>query len=233
MNTAFKKKPDSIAGYIEAAPEEFRQKLHEMYICLRKAAPAATEGITRKMPAFSYGWVLFTFAARKNYIGFYTFPWVIRKFQKELAPWKRSAQAVQFPPDQPLPLSLLRKMAGFSLREAQKYQVPRDSKAHKQLALKAANEARQVLALFEKENPGDQRPREAIRAIQDWAEGKRQLGLAEVRRLSLASHASARQAKTEAARFAARAAGHAVATWHVPRHAQGAEEYSFKAKNTT
>ena len=52
---------------------------------------------------------------------------------------------------------------------------------------------------------------------------------AEVRKLSLNSHAAARAAKTDAARFAARAAGQAVATWHVPTHAMGAPIYARKA----
>jgi hypothetical protein len=52
----------------------------------------------------------------------------------------------------------------------------------------------------------------------------------ETRRLSLDAHAAARAASTEAARFAARAAGHAVATWHVPAHALGAPLYADKAR---
>jgi len=51
-----------------------------------------------------------------------------------------------------------------------------------------------------------------------------------VRKLSLSAHAAARAAKTEAAGFAARAAGHAVATWHVPTHALGAPLYAEKAR---
>jgi hypothetical protein len=50
------------------------------------------------------------------------------------------------------------------------------------------------------------------------------------RRLSLDAHAAARAAKSESARFAARAAGHAVATWHVPTHALGAPLYAGKAR---
>ena len=87
----------------------------------------------------------------------------------------------------------------------------------------------QVLPFFEKEHPNDDRPRQAIEAIVAWARGKRELGMAAVRKLSLDSHAAAREANTDAARFAARAAGHAVATWHVPTHAIGVPEYARKA----
>ena len=105
----------------------------------------------------------------------------------------------------------------------------RDSYYHKLFGLKAAKDAERVLSIFEKECPNDNRPRLAINAIRAWAEDKRELGMNEVRKLSLDAHAAARQAKTAAARFAARAAGHAVATWHVPTHALGAPMYAQKA----
>lgn len=54
--------------------------------------------------------------------------------------------------------------------------------------------------------------------------------MAGVRRDSLAAHAAARQADEDsAARFAARAAGQAVATAHVASHAVGAAWYGVKA----
>lgn len=105
----------------------------------------------------------------------------------------------------------------------------RDSYYHKLFGLKAARDAERVLPIFEKEHPKDKRPRLAIEAIRDWAQGKRKLGMKEVRKLSLDSHAAAREAKSDAARFAARAAGQAVATWHIPTHALGAPAYAAKA----
>lgn len=107
--------------------------------------------------------------------------------------------------------------------------VVRNSRAHRLLALKVSNQAKRVLPIFEKENPKDKRPREAIEALRAWAQRKRELGMIEVRRLSLGSHAAARKAKTDAARFAARAAGQAIATWHVPNHAAAVPVYILKA----
>jgi hypothetical protein len=107
--------------------------------------------------------------------------------------------------------------------------MERNSSYHRRFALLAAKEAERVLPFFEKERPKDKRPRRAIEAIMAWAQGKRKLGMAQVRKLSLDSHAAAREAKSDAARFAARAAGQAVATWHVPTHAMGAPMYAGKA----
>jgi len=54
--------------------------------------------------------------------------------------------------------------------------------------------------------------------------------MADIRGASLAAHAAAREAKeNNAACFAARAAGQAVATAHVPQHAFGGAYYALKA----
>ncbi len=112
---------------------------------------------------------------------------------------------------------------------------PKDSKEwrgtyyHKLYGLKAAKEAERVLKFFEKERPNDRRPRDAIEAIKAWAEDRRTLGMKEVRKLSLDAHAAARDAKSDAAKFAAHAAGQAVGTWHVPTHALGAFGYAGRA----
>ena len=105
----------------------------------------------------------------------------------------------------------------------------RDSYYHRLFGLKSANEAGRVLKYFEQERPQDRRPREAIEAIREWAEGKRTLGMKEVRRLSLAAHAAARDVQSDAAKFAAHAAGQAVGSWHAPAHALGAFGYAGRA----
>ena len=107
--------------------------------------------------------------------------------------------------------------------------IERDSRYHRLFALKSVEFAKRVLPFFEKERPDDDRPRQAIEAIKAWALGRRELGMVEVRKLSLASHAAARASKSDAARFAARAAGHAVAVWHVPTHAMAVPWYACKA----
>ena len=106
----------------------------------------------------------------------------------------------------------------------------RDSHYHRLFGLKAAHEAQRVLSLFEHDRPQDRRPRLAIAAIRAWAQGRRQLSLTEVRKLSLGAQAAARTTRSPAAGYAARAAGHAVATWHVPTHALAAFGYAGRAR---
>lgn len=97
------------------------------------------------------------------------------------------------------------------------------------MAVWAADCAERVLPLFETAYPEDNRPRNAIEACRAWVRTG-VFRMAEIRGASLAAHAAARDAKeNDAACFAARAAGQAVATAHVPQHAYGAAYYALKA----
>lgn len=73
----------------------------------------------------------------------------------------------------------------------------------------AAECAMDALAIFEKYQPEDRRPRSAIEAAQVFADGASRRKLQ--RTASLAAHAAARETPNEAAQEAARAAGHAAA----------------------
>jgi hypothetical protein len=97
------------------------------------------------------------------------------------------------------------------------------------LATWAADCAERVLPLFEKAYPNDDRPRQAIEECRTWVHTG-VFRMAAIRGASLAAHAAARDAKkNEPACFAARAAGQAVATAHVPQHAYGGAYYALKA----
>jgi hypothetical protein len=68
--------------------------------------------------------------------------------------------------------------------------------------------AEEVLPVFEEASPGDPRPRAAIDAAREFVSGARRTTLQRV--TSLNAHRAAREAPTEAARLAARAAGDAA-----------------------
>jgi hypothetical protein len=97
------------------------------------------------------------------------------------------------------------------------------------MAAWAADCSQRVLPFFEKAYPLDERPRKAVEACRKWVlTGV--FKMADIRGSSLAAHAAARVAKeNNAACYAARAAGHGVATAHVPQHAFGAAYYALKA----
>jgi uncharacterized protein YdhG (YjbR/CyaY superfamily) len=116
--TAKKARPQDITEYISAAPKAAQKKLREMRACIRKAAPGAEEGLKWGMPAFSYRRILVTFAAHKHHIGFYPTPSAVSAFAKDLSKFATARGSIQFPLDKPLPLTLIRKIAAFRVRES-------------------------------------------------------------------------------------------------------------------
>jgi uncharacterized protein YdhG (YjbR/CyaY superfamily) len=113
-----KSKPKTMNEYIQTAPKDAQEKLHEMRTCIREAAPGAIEGLKWGMPAFSYQRILVTFAAFKHHIGFYPTPSAVKAFAKNLSRFKTSAGSIQFPLEKPLPLGLILKITAFSVRES-------------------------------------------------------------------------------------------------------------------
>ncbi len=113
-----KERPQSITEYINDAPKEARKKLREMRACIRKAAPGAKEGLKWGMPAFSYHRILVTFAAFEHHIGFYPTPPAVNAFAKQLSKFVTASSSIQFPLNKPLPLSLIRKITEFRVRES-------------------------------------------------------------------------------------------------------------------
>jgi uncharacterized protein YdhG (YjbR/CyaY superfamily) len=111
-------KPATIAGYIKSAPAEAQEKLGEMLACIRAAAPGAKESLKWGMPAFSYKRILVTFAVFKHHIGFYPTPSAVKAFAKSLKKFKTAEGSIQFPLDKPLPLSLIRKITMFRVKES-------------------------------------------------------------------------------------------------------------------
>ena len=99
---------------------------------------------------------------------------------------------------------------------------------HRVLGIWAADSAKRVLPIFEKEYPEDDHPRKAIKTLRRWIKDG-VFKMKDIRKASLDSHASARISKDDAAKSAARAAGQAVATAHVRTHAIGAAIYAATA----
>ena len=113
-----KTRSKTIDEYIQAAPREAQEKLREMRACIRAAAPEATESLKWGMPAFSYRRILVTFAAFKNHIGFYPTSSAVTAFAKDLSKFSTARGTIQFPLAKPLPLSLVRKITAFRVKES-------------------------------------------------------------------------------------------------------------------
>lgn len=97
---------------------------------------------------------------------------------------------------------------------------------HHLLALWAADCAEHVLHLFEQVNSDDKRPRQAIELTRAWVKGE--ITMKQAHKAAFASNAAAK-GMPDAARFAALAAGQAVAVAHVAAHELGAAAYAIRA----
>ncbi len=110
-------KPESIDDYIATFPADVQVILQKMRQTIHKVAPEAAEVISYGMPGFKLNGMLAWFAAAKRHIGFYPKPSGIEAFKKELAPYKTSRGAIQFPLDKPIPYDLIEKIVKYRVKE--------------------------------------------------------------------------------------------------------------------
>jgi uncharacterized protein YdhG (YjbR/CyaY superfamily) len=109
--------PKDFDEYADRFPKDVQQLLRKMRETIRKAAPKATETVSYGMPAFRLGGILVWFAAHARHIGFYPGASAIVAFKKELSAYKSAKGSVQFPVDDPLPLSLVARIVKYRVDE--------------------------------------------------------------------------------------------------------------------
>lgn len=113
-------KASSVAEYFSWQAETIQEKLQSIRQTIAAVVPDAKEVISYHMPAFKTSEVLVYYAAMKKHIGFYPHSEAIVVFKKELAPYKTSRGAIQFPLDQPIPLELIKQITLYRLNEVKK-----------------------------------------------------------------------------------------------------------------
>jgi uncharacterized protein YdhG (YjbR/CyaY superfamily) len=112
------KAPSTIDDYLAGVPEPSRQALERLRAAIRSAAPkGTTETISYRIPAFRYKGLLAWFAAFSDHCSFFPRASVIRKFRKELKSFTISKGTIQFTPEKPLPVALIRKLIRARVRE--------------------------------------------------------------------------------------------------------------------
>jgi uncharacterized protein YdhG (YjbR/CyaY superfamily) len=113
MNPTFQ----TIDEYILSCPEEVRPNLQQVRETIRRAAPEAVEAISYAMPTFKLHGNLVHFAICKNHLGFYPAPSGLLAFPDEIAQYKSSKGAVQFPLDREIPFDLITRIVQFRRME--------------------------------------------------------------------------------------------------------------------
>jgi uncharacterized protein YdhG (YjbR/CyaY superfamily) len=111
-------KAETIDQYIAGFPRDVQEILQQIRKTIQKATPDAVEAISYAMPTFKLNGNLIHFAAYKNHIGLYPAPQGIEAFKKELSAYKGAKGSVQFPLDQPMPLTLITKIVKFRVAQS-------------------------------------------------------------------------------------------------------------------
>lgn len=112
-----KKTYGSIDAYIADCPAEYRPVLQALREAILAEAPAAGQKISWGMPTFTLGGNLIHFALHKHHVGVYPGAECMAAFEKELAGYKTSKGAVQFPLAQALPYALVRRMVAYNVAQ--------------------------------------------------------------------------------------------------------------------
>jgi len=110
-------KMKTVEEYLANVPLRAGRILKEVRKTIKLAAPGAEEIISYSMPAFKQNGILVWYGAHKEHIGLYPKAKAIEVFKKELAKYKCSKGAIQFPIDKPIPHGLITKIVKFRVRE--------------------------------------------------------------------------------------------------------------------
>ena len=108
----------TIDDYIKCFPKDIQKILEIVRQTIKKAAPEAEEAISYQMPTFKLNGNLVHFAAFKNHIGFYPTPSGTKTFKKEISVYRSGKGSIQFPIDKPMPLSLIKKIVKYRVKES-------------------------------------------------------------------------------------------------------------------
>jgi len=112
------KKPKSVDEYISYFQKKDQKLLEQVRTIIQETAPKAEEVISYGMPGYKLNGMLVWFAGFNNHIGFYPRgSSAIIAFKKELAGYKTSKGAIQFPKDERLPIALIKRMVKYRVAE--------------------------------------------------------------------------------------------------------------------
>jgi uncharacterized protein YdhG (YjbR/CyaY superfamily) len=109
-----------VDSYLDDVEEPKRSTLQQLRQMILEVVPEAEEGISYGVPAFRLrGKVIAGFAAFKNHLSYLPHSGsVFPALQDEVAPYKTSTGALQFPIDSPLPKPLVERLVSVRMSQA-------------------------------------------------------------------------------------------------------------------
>ena len=110
--------PKSHDEYLALVPDEKRRALQKLRKDIWAAAPKAEECISYGIPAFRLGGkMLVAFGTGAKHCAFYAGAFPVKTHEDELRAYDTSKGTIRFPPDNPLPVTLVRKLIRSRIAE--------------------------------------------------------------------------------------------------------------------
>jgi len=111
---------NEVDAYLDALEEPKRSTLEALRRSILEVIPEAEQGMSYGVPAFTVeGKVIAGFAAFKNHLSYLPHSGsVLAELKADLAMYKTSAGALQFPVDRSLPTSLVKKLIAVRKKQA-------------------------------------------------------------------------------------------------------------------
>jgi uncharacterized protein YdhG (YjbR/CyaY superfamily) len=112
----------SVDAYLASVPADARAGLQKLRKAISAAAPGAEEGFSYGLPAFRLqGRPIVCYAAAKHHCSFYPMsPVVIRAYAADLRAYQTSKGTIRFPPNNPPPPALVKKIVKARIAELHK-----------------------------------------------------------------------------------------------------------------
>ncbi len=110
--------PKSVDEYMLNVPADVLPLLEKVRASIKSTAPKAEEVISYQMPAYKQDGMLVYFAAFKDHCSLFpASKKVLEVFKEELMPFKTFGGTIQFTLAKPLPVSLIKKIVKYRLKE--------------------------------------------------------------------------------------------------------------------
>lgn len=111
-------KANTVDEYIFGFPKETQKALKQVRDTIKKVIPEAEEVISYAIPAYKlHKTYVIYFAGFEHHIGIYPAPVNEEGFKKEFSKYKTGKGSVQFPLNTPMPLTLIRKIVKYRLKQ--------------------------------------------------------------------------------------------------------------------
>ncbi len=122
----------AVDEYLAAVPAKPRATLKKIRKTIREMIPEAEELLSYQMPTFKHKGLLVSYAAFSDHCSFFPLgSKVLGNFEKELSGFDRSKGTIRFTPENPLPLSLIKKIVKARIAENERRTADKERKKQK------------------------------------------------------------------------------------------------------